>query len=151
KLVIPESFSNVSEFLEVNVVGTYTLLDVMQEMGVTNLVFSSSAGVYAEDTTTPIHEDARKLPYSPYGDSKLAMEHVMHAFYLAHKMNVTILRYFNPYGPGYYVEPAQHVVPVFFTKALNNEDIPVYGKGTMQRDYIYIDDLVDAHLAAMHA
>jgi UDP-glucose 4-epimerase len=151
KLVIPESFSNVAEFLEVNVVGTYTLLDAMQELGVTNLVFSSSAGVYADVNASPIPETGLKDPYSPYGDSKIAMEHVMHGFYLANKMNVAILRYFNPYGPGYYVEPAQHAVPVFFEKALANEDFPVYGDGSMQRDYIYIDDLVDAHIKAMKA
>ncbi len=149
KLVIPESFSDVSEFLEVNVIGTYALLDVMQEMNVKHLVFSSSAGVYSEDNKMPIHEDAKKFPYSPYGDSKLAMEHVMHAFFLANKINITILRYFNPYGPGYYVDPAEHVIPVFFNNALKNKNLPVYGKGTMQRDYIYIDDLVEVHIKAM--
>ncbi len=149
KLVIPESFSNIGEFLEVNILGTYTLLDAMHQMNIKHIVFSSSAGVYAENSDKPITEDARCVPYSPYGDSKLAMEHVMHAYHLATQMNVTILRYFNPYGPGYYVTPAQHGIPVFFEKALKNETLPVYGTGKMQRDYIYIDDLVEAHIKAL--
>jgi len=148
-LVIPDSFKDPGRFFEVNVLGTINLLEVMTKMGVRNLVFSSSAGVYAEKNESPIHEDDKKFPYSPYGDSKLAMEHVMHSYHLANKMNITILRYFNPYGPGYNVTPAEHVVPVFFEKALKNEAFPVYGKGDMQRDYIYIDDLVDVHLLTM--
>ncbi|MCC6639237.1 SDR family NAD(P)-dependent oxidoreductase [Candidatus Falkowbacteria bacterium] len=149
KLVIPESFSNPVEFLEVNVLGTLNLLNAMHEKKIKNLVFSSTAGVYSEKTKSPIKEYYEKIPYSPYGGSKLAMELIMHAYYLASGLNVTILRYFNPYGPGYFIDPPQHAVPMFFTKALAHQPIPVYGDGLMERDYIYIDDLASVHVKAM--
>lgn len=152
-------------FWDVNVAGTTTLLSVMRERGVGRLVFSSSAAVYGQGGRGPletISENAEKAPASPYGDTKLAAEWMIQAQCRAHGLAAVALRYFNAAGAdpsgliGEAHEPETHLIPLAIAAALGDgKPLTVFGQdfdtpdGTCLRDYIHVNDLAAAHVAAL--
>ena len=144
-----ESYLKPELYFKNNILGTINLLEVMRQAGVKDIVFSSSAAVYSPQNKIPIPEEGKLQPLSPYGTSKLIMEELLYSYHRNYHFNVAIFRYFNPYGPGEYKFPPQHVIPIFFLKAFANQPLPVHGKGELIRDYIYIQDLVEAHLLGL--
>lgn len=144
-----ESVKFPQRFVDVNVSGTVSVLEAMRQNGVNTFIFSSSAAVYGEPLRTPIKEDDRTMPINPYGMTKLAMEALMSSYTAAHKMTGVGLRYFNLYGPEEHHEPESHAIPRFIQQIRNGEEVTVWGSGEHQRDFIYISDVVSAHLKAM--
>ncbi len=147
---VPESVKRPVEFAENNVVNTVRLLEAMRKAGVNSIVFSSSATVYGLPSRLPIHEDDPvQLQSNPYGASKVAAEAFLAVYHRLYGMNVTILRYFNPYGPNELCDPETHLVPTVVRAALEGKPIPVYWGGQQVRDFIYVGDLARAHVAVL--
>jgi len=154
-------------FWEHNVSGTVSLLSTMREKGVNRLVFSSSAAVYGQGGRGPLEsipESAPKAPASPYGDTKLACEWMIEAQCRAYGLTAVALRYFNAAGAdpsgliGEAHEPETHLIPLAIAAALGDgKPLTVFGNdfdtpdGTCLRDYIHVNDLASAHVAALEA
>ncbi len=148
-----------------NVATTITLLETMREVGVDRMVFSSTCAVYGDPEHVPIAEDAPRSPVSPYGRSKLMVEQVLEDLQGADpSFRFASLRYFNACGCaadgslGEDHRPETHLIPVIMRTALGRRDrVDVFGDdyptadGTCIRDYIHVDDLADAHIAALLA
>ena len=147
---VGESVQKPVEFAENNIVGTVKLLEAMKNTGVTKIIFSSSACVYGAPKNLPItEEDPSGEQENPYGITKVTMEQFCKLFHTLFNFDVTILRYFNPYGPGERHDPETHAIPNFIRATLNREPVPLYWKGEQIRDFIFIDDLAEAHVLAL--
>ncbi len=144
-----ESVEMPRKYIENNVLGTLTVLEAMRKLGVKKFLFSSSAAIYGEPLRTPIKEDDRTLPINPYGMTKLAMEGLVSSYVYTYGMTGVALRYFNLYGPGEDHQPETHAIPRFISQIMHDEEVTVWGDGKNKRDYIYIDDVVSAHLMAL--
>lgn len=143
---VEESVKKPVEFAENNIVGTVKLLEAMKNTNVKRIIFSSSACVYGTPKNIPITEgDALGEQENPYGLTKISMEQFCILYHTLFEFDITILRYFNPYGPGELHNPETHAIPNFIKAALNKQPIPLYWKGEQIRDFIYIADLALAH------
>lgn len=145
KSIIPESVKNPEETFEVNLVGGQNLLEVMRELGIKKIVYSSTAGVYGKPVKVPIDEDDPKWPISPYGATKNSFELLLHAYHANYGFDVTMFRYFNPFGPGESHDPETHAIPNFITATIAGKSIPLYWKGKQGRDFFYVEDIAEAH------
>ncbi|MCR4306146.1 MAG: GDP-mannose 4,6-dehydratase, partial [Candidatus Daviesbacteria bacterium] len=94
-------------------------------------------------------EDLLAEQENPYGITKVTMEDFCKLYHNLHQFDVTILRYFNPYGPGELHTPETHAIPNFIKSTLNRTPIPLYWNGDQIRDFIYIEDLAEAHVLAL--
>lgn len=133
----------------VNVTGTLNLLVAARDAGVGSVVLASSSAVYGDDGTLPKLEGREGRPLSPYGASKLFDEKYGQAFHALHGLNVVALRYFNVFGPRQ--DPRSEyaaVIPLFITQILAGKRPTIYGDGGQSRDFIHVDDVVRANLAA---
>ncbi|MFF4182303.1 UDP-glucose 4-epimerase GalE [Streptomyces sp. NPDC001691] len=159
---VGESVTAPEKYWANNVGGTMALLAAMREAGVRTLVFSSTAATYGEPVSTPITETDPTAPTSPYGASKLAVDHMIAGECAAHGLAAVSLRYFNVAGAygscGERHDPESHLIPLVLQVALGQrEAISVYGDdyptpdGTCVRDYIHVADLAEAHLLALDA
>jgi UDP-glucose 4-epimerase len=160
KSLVGESVIEPESYWYGNVVKSLDLLEAMRESGTTRLVFSSTAATYGEPETTPIAEDAPARPTNPYGASKLAIDHAITSYAVAHGLAATSLRYFNVAGAyaglGENRLVETHLIPLVLQVAVGRrESIAVFGTdwptpdGTAVRDYIHIRDLADAHVLAL--
>jgi len=152
RVSVPESNLYPREYNTVNVGGTLAVLEAMHNAGVRRMVFSSSGAVYGDQGEQPLSEDTLPDPRSPYAVSKLAAEHYIRITGLRWGIETVSLRIFNAYGPHQQL-PAAHppVIPSFLRNALRGGSIVVHGTGQQSRDYVYIDDVVDALVAAATA
>lgn len=150
------------EYYDNNVYGTKVLLDAMQEANVKKIVFSSTAAVYGDKDQMPITEDMLETPTNAYGETKLAMEKMMKWADIAYGIKYVALRYFNVAGAhhtgliGESHNPETHLIPLILQVPLGKREfISIFGTdydtpdGTCIRDYIHIEDLIDAHIKAM--
>ena len=124
-------------------------------------ILSSTAAVYGIPTETPISEDHTTLPINPYGETKLAIEHMIASYGRAYKLRWAALRYFNASGAapdgslGERHKPETHLIPLVLEAASSGASITVFGRdyptrdGTCERDYVHVVDLVNAHLTAL--
>ena len=144
-----ESVEKPDKYIDYNINGTLSVLEAMRLNGVKTLVFSSSAAIYGEPIQVPIKEDDRTLPINPYGVTKLAMEGLLRSYVEAHGFTGVALRYFNLYGPEEHHQPETHAIPRFIEQVYKGEEVTVWGDGSHQREYVYIEDVVDAHLKAL--
>ncbi|MBU0999809.1 NAD-dependent epimerase/dehydratase family protein [Patescibacteria group bacterium] len=147
---VGESVKKPVEFAQNNIVGTVKLLEAMKNTKVKRIIFSSSACVYGVPKKLPITEnDPLGEQENPYGITKITMEEFCKLYHNLFNFDVTILRYFNPYGPGELHEPETHAIPNLIKAALEKKPLPVYWKGEQIRDFIFIDDLARAHILAL--
>lgn len=161
--LVGESVEQPLKYFHNNVYGLQVLLEVMQQHGVKEIVFSSTAAVYGEPAVIPITENEPPNPTNPYGESKLMMEKMMRWCEEAYGIRYVSLRYFNVAGARSTAEigedhtPETHLVPIILQVALGQrEHISVFGDnyatpdGTCIRDYVHVEDLIDAHLLALN-
>ena len=135
---------------QVNVLGTLNVLQQSIKHGVRKVVFSSSGGaIYGEQEIYPAPESHVTKPLSPYGISKLCGEQYLSYYQRVNGLQVVALRYANVYGPRQDPEGEAGVVAIFIQKLLNNEQAIVNGNGRQTRDFVYVEDVVEANLAAM--
>ncbi len=161
--LVGESMENPLKYFDNNVYGTQVLLQVMNEYHVKHIVFSSTAAVYGEPSQIPITEELIPSPTNTYGETKRTMEKMMKWMNVAHGINYVSLRYFNVAGArnsgeiGEDHEPETHLIPIVLQTALGQRPyITIFGDnydtedGTCIRDYIHVEDLIDAHLLALN-
>jgi len=127
--------------MEANVIGVFNYLEAARINNTSRFVFASS-GAPAGEVEPPIHEELPPHPVSPYGASKLAGEGYCSAYYRTFDISTVCLRFGNVYGPGS-VHKAS-VVAKFIKAAISGETLEIYGNGSQTRDFLYIDDLIDA-------
>lgn len=160
--LVGESMTVPEKYFRNNCMAGLTLLETMAEHGVNALVFSSTAATYGEPDYVPIDEEHPKKPTNPYGQSKLMVEGMLPWFEAAHGLKSVALRYFNVAGAlgdgsiGEDHRPETHLIPLVLSVAQGKrERLSLYGTdyptpdGTCVRDYIHVEDLVDAHLLAL--
>ena len=166
---VGESVRKPQAYYRNNVTGTLNLLDAMLEAGVNKLVFSSTCSTYGDPVEIPMAETHRQSPINPYGSSKLMVETVLKDYASAYGLMSVALRYFNAAGSdpegriGECHDPETHLIPLVLREALRvrqggdpaDTQLVVHGSdyatpdGTCIRDYVHVDDLAAAHIAAM--
>ena len=135
---------------QVNVLGMLNVLQQAMKHGVRKLVFSSSGGaIYGEQEVYPAPESHVTRPLSPYGISKLCGEQYLSYYQRVNGLQIVSLRYANVYGPRQDPDGEAGVVAIFIQKLLNNEQAIVNGNGRQTRDFVYVEDVVEANLAVM--
>ncbi len=135
---------------QVNVLGTMNVLQQAVRHGARKVVFSSSGGaIYGEQETYPAPESHATKPLSPYGISKLCGEHYLSYFQRTSGIQVVSLRYANVYGPRQDPEGEAGVVAIFIQKMLNHQQPIINGNGRQTRDFVFVEDVAEANLAAM--
>jgi UDP-glucose 4-epimerase len=160
--LVGESMTQPLKYFNNNVYGMQILLEVMQEYSVKNIVFSSTAATYGEPEVVPITEEMPTMPTNTYGETKLTMEKIMKWCDAAYGMKYVALRYFNVAGArstgeiGEDHQTETHLIPIVLQAALGKRAyITIFGEdyetedGTCVRDYIHVEDLIDAHILAM--
>lgn len=150
RVAIRSSFDFAVEDARTNVVGTAAVMRAAQRCGASRVVFASSMAVYADhDGPWPVDESHPTRPISPYGISKLAAEQLVLGMGRAAGIGSVVLRFFNTYGPGQALSPYVGAVTIF-THALAAGRAPtVFSDGEQCRDFVHVDDVVRAVLAAL--
>jgi UDP-glucose 4-epimerase len=160
KALIPESVKNPGMFFDSNVASGIALLETVRAAGISRFVFSSSAAVYGNPLATPISEDHQKDPVNSYGETKWAMERMLHWYARSYGWTVIAFRYFNACGAteniGEDHQPETHILPLLLQTAAGERDFfEIYGTdystpdGTCLRDYVHVQDIAEAHLLAL--
>ncbi len=134
---------------DVNIVGSIKAVEAALGAGVKKLLFASTGGaVYGEPEELPVTEETPARPISQYGCSKLAVERSLYLYNVQRGLDYVALRYPNVYGPRQNPHGEAGVTAIFALKMLDGEPCVIYGDGTESRDYVYIDDVVNAHVLA---
>lgn len=161
---VGESVAEPSKYYLENVHYTWVLLQAMRRVDCSEIVFSSSCATYGNPLRLPIDEEHPQTPISPYGRTKLHMEHMLQDFGAAYGLRWAALRYFNAAGAardgrlGEVHEPETHLIPLVLQTALGTRaQVRIFGDdydtpdGTCVRDYVHVEDLADAHVRALVA
>lgn len=160
--LVGESMEKPFLYLNDNVVNALNLLQAMDAHGVKKIILSSTANLFADPLKMPIEEDERIIPGSPYGESKGIIERFLHWLSITRGLKFACLRYFNAAGAteehGEDHNPELHLIPIILQVALGQrEKVFMFGDdydtpdGTCIRDYIHIEDLINAHVLALNA
>lgn len=158
---VGESFEDPAKYYSNNVIGALHLVEAARSAGNVPIVFSSTCAVYGEPATLPITEDTSLVPVSPYGRTKLAIEHALSDYDAAYGLRSVRLRYFNACGcdpdgeVGESHDPETHLIPRAILAAMGRlGELSIFGDdyptpdGTAIRDYLHVSDLAGAHVAA---
>lgn len=146
---VPASLEKPDLYNDVNVNGHYNVLEAARRNNVKRVVFSSSSSVYGDNKKLPLKEKYLTKPISPYAVTKALGEHYNHMFYKLFGLKTISLRYFNVMGPRQ--DPNSQysgVIPLFIKKMLNNEQPTIFGDGNQTRDFTYVQNNVNANIAA---
>ncbi len=159
---VGESVTDPASYYHNNLVGSLNLLKGMLDQGVGLIIFSSSCAIYGAPATVPVPETQAKVPTTPYGVSKLVVEHMLRDFSMAYGVGYVCLRYFNAAGAdpdgeiGESHRPETHVIPLAIETALGGRShFEIFGTdyptpdGTAVRDFVHVSDLAAAHLSAL--
>jgi UDP-glucose 4-epimerase len=134
---------------DVNVVGTLRILEAAVDAAVKRFIFASTGGaIYGEPVEVPQTESHPTAPLSPYGCAKLAVEHYLHYYRVVHGLSSVALRYANVYGPRQNAHGEAGVVAIFAGRVIDGRQSTINGDGTQTRDFVYVDDVVAANMAA---
>ncbi len=157
--LVGESVQDPAKYYRDNVAGGVALLEAARTAGVGRIVFSSTAAVYGVPDTTPIGEDAPLRPINTYGETKRTFEGALRWYGAAYGLRSVVLRYFNVAGAserlGEVHRPETHLIPNVLAAVEGGPALTLFGDdyptpdGTPIRDYIHVEDLADAHLAAL--
>jgi len=152
RVSVQESILYPRDYNNVNVGGTVALMEAMRDVGVKRVVLASSGAVYGDLGEQPLREEVVPNPRSPYAVSKLAAEYYVRTIGNLWKIETVSLRIFNAYGPGQHLPPSHPpVVPHYLRQALRGGTLVAHGNGAQTRDYVYVDDVVSAMVAASTA
>lgn len=149
---VAQSILHPRDYSRVNVGGTVSLMEAMRDTGVQRVVFTSSGAIYGRQPHKPVSEKDQPQPDSPYAVSKWAAEQYIHTIGELWGLETVALRIFNAYGPLQSL-PLSHapVVPRFLQQALTGGSVVLFGDGQQTRDFVYVDDVVDALVSAATA
>jgi len=144
---VPESLERPMDCHEINGTATVRLLEAGRRND-SRVVIASSAAIYGHPGHVPVPEDASKDPQSPYGIEKLSADHYVQTYAAQYDLDAVALRYFNVYGPRQSGGQYSGVISAFVDQARSGGPITVEGDGEQTRDFIHVDDVVDANLRA---
>lgn len=152
RVSVPESVLFPREYNDVNVGGTVAIMEATRTVGVKRVILASSGTVYGEQPSQPLREDMAPNPPVPYAVTKIAAEYYLFTLGALYGIETVALRIFNAYGPGQQL-PVSYppVIPQFLRQILGGGSLVVHGDGSQTRDFVYIDDVVDALVAASTA
>lgn len=136
---VVESVQDPVENFDINVKGTFTVLNEARKAGVNKVVFSSTGGALIGNAEPPVNERSLPRPISPYGSGKLCCEAYCSSFAHSYGMDITALRFANVIGPVSWHKKG--AVTAFMKSIMNDEKITIYGDGSATRDFLYVDDL----------
>ncbi|MCC6748444.1 MAG: SDR family oxidoreductase [Deltaproteobacteria bacterium] len=146
---VPYSVEHPQESHDVNIQGTFNVLQAARACGVRRVMFACSAAVYGEDPRLPKVEEMAPAPVSPYGVEKITGEYYLGVFNQIYGVETVSLRYFNVFGPRQDPRsPYSGVISVFVDRALTGATALVFGDGEQCRDFVYVQNVVDANLLA---
>ena len=146
---VPYSVEHPQETHDVNIQGTFNVLQAARKAGVRRVMFACSAAVYGEEPELPKRENMAPAPLSPYGLEKIAGEYYMNVFNALYGVETVALRYFNVFGPRQDPRsPYSGVISIFVSRALAAETPTVFGDGEQSRDFVFVDDVVAANMLA---
>jgi len=149
---VPESILYPKEYNTSNVGGTVSLMEAMRDVGIRRVVLASSGAIYGQQDIQPLPEGQTPRPQSPYAVSKLAAEYYVRTIGSLWEIETVSLRIFNAYGPAQHLPPSNPpVVPYFLRQASRGGTLVIHGDGNQTRDYVYVDDVVSAMIAAATA
>jgi UDP-glucose 4-epimerase len=152
RVSVPESVLYPRDYNHVNVGGTVALMEAIRDVGVRRVVLASSGAVYGNQAEQPLKETLTPNPRSPYAVSKLAAEYYVRTIGGLWGIETVSLRIFNAYGPGQHLPPSHPpVVPHYLKQALRGGTLVAHGDGTQTRDFVFVDDVVSALVAAATA
>lgn len=143
KIHVDDSIKHPTDYFRTNVMGTNNVLEVAREYNIP-VMHVSTCEVYGF-IDSDLYEDSPLMPRSPYAASKAGADRMAYSYYTTYDMNICIIRPFNVFGPGQKDGECGAVIPRWCTSLMNGEDIKIYGDGKQSREFIYIDDLVDAY------
>jgi UDP-glucose 4-epimerase len=146
---VPFSVSNPELTLDVNVAGTLNLLNSSSEKNVRKFIFVSSCAVFGDTKILPVNENASTNPISPYAESKLSAERECLSFQQRGLLQSVVLRFFNVYGPRQGMNDYSGVITRFINRAKQKQFLTIYGDGSQTRDFVNVQDIVQALLACM--
>lgn len=152
RVSVPESVLYPREYNAVNVGGTVSVMEAMRDVGVRRVVLISSGSVYGDKQSQPLNEKTTPDPASPYAVSKLAAEYYVRTIGALWGIETVVLRVFNAYGPGQPL-PAAHppVIPHFLRQTAKQGSLIIHGQGQQTRDFVFVDDVVEAMVASATA
>jgi UDP-glucose 4-epimerase len=139
---------NFAVYTKNNIQATQKLLETAKECPIHRFIYTSSSSVYGACPDLPMTEKSFLQPFSPYGVTKLAAEHLCHLYHRNHGVPAISLRLFTVYGPGQRPDMAFHI---FFKAVLENKPLSVFGNGEQTRDFTYIDDILQAMISAIES
>lgn len=152
RVSVPESVLYPKEYNRTNVSGTVAIMEAMRDAGIKRVVLASSGAVYGRQSAPLVSETLLPRPDSPYAASKLAAESYVRTIGEMWNIETVALRIFNAYGPGQPIPPTYPpVIPQFLRQILQHGSVVVYGEGGQTRDFIFVDDVVRALVAAATA
>jgi len=147
---VPKSMKKPLEYHDVNVTASLKLFLKAREKGIKRIVIASSSSIYGERFDFPEKESDYPKPISPYAATKLIDEHYAYLFSKQFSLGVVALRYFNVYGPRQSLDDEYAVViPKFITCLLEGKNPPIYGDGEQERDFTYVENVVEANILAL--
>ncbi len=146
---VVQSVENPAEDMAINVEGILNLLDAARRHGVDRFIFASTGGAIVGEAVPPVHEEMPPRPVSPYGAGKLAGEGYCSAFWGSYGLKTVPLRFSNIYGPFSYHKGS--VIAKFFRQVQAHQELTIYGDGEQTRDFLFVEDLCQAIIAAMTA
>jgi len=146
---INESVKTPSKTYKTNVLGTLNILNSSVKSGVKKLIFASSCAIYGNRETSA-KEGSQPNPQNPYAQSKVVGESLIKVFFEEFGLKSVILRYFNVYGPKQSMTTQYSaVIPEFISRALKGDDLLIHGDGKQTRDFVFVDDVINANILAM--
>ncbi len=149
---VPESIHYPSDYNDVNVGGTVAVMEAMRDTGVKRVVLASSGALYGEQAEQPVSESLTPNPNSPYGVSKIAAEYYVTTLGTLYGIETVALRIFNTYGPGQDLPPSfPPVIPHLLKQARTGGSMVLFGDGNQTRDFVYLNDVVEALVMASTA
>ena len=145
---VPDSVNMPRSCNDINITGTFNILECGRMYNIKSIIFASSGAVYGDTITLPMKEDMPTNPISPYGVSKLTGEKYLYQYSKNYGLNTIALRYQNVYGPRQEMSPYSGVISKWLGNLQNKQNLLIYGDGEQIRDFVYIKDVINANLKA---
>jgi len=149
QISVRKSIKNSLEDAKINILGSLNVLENCKKFGVKKVIFPSTGAVYGDAKVLPTPEDYPELPLSPYAISKLTIEKYLNYYYKNFNLLFLSLRLANVYGPRQNPQGEAGVIAIFLKKMLSKGQPIIYGDGMQTRDFIFIDDVVEANILAL--
>ena len=146
---VPQSIDDPQLNYRSNIAGTFNVFEAARLAGIKRMVYASSSAVYGEREQLPVRESDLPCPISPYATAKLIGEKLAQSYNTTYGMEILTLRYMNVYGPRQNPgSPYSGVLSIFCQRIINGQDLTIYGDGEQTRDFVFVDDVVQANLLA---